>query len=152
MHGLGPGKDGGKDHPYKNCSGKQLDNILSSKYSLHTSNTVFKMSGQDPDLFKIFFPETDTYSLYKWKKVFLKDIEITINSHSIVKKKLAHQYHLLTDHTMHISGVTVSPIHYAGVHWPTAYSACSHEPLKQTQVSSLNHMLWNTAGFSSETS
>lgn len=62
------------------------------------------------------------------------------------------EYHLLTDHTMHISGVTVSPIHYAGVHWPTAYSACSHQPLRQTQDSSLNHMLWNTAGFSSEMS
>lgn len=68
------------------------------------------------------------------------------------KKKLAHQHHLLTDHTMHISGIRVSPLHYAGVHWPTAYSACSHEPFKQTQDSSLNNMLWNTARFSSETS
>jgi hypothetical protein len=29
------------------------------------------------------------------------------------KRKLAQQYHWLTDDTMHISGVTVSPLHYA---------------------------------------
>jgi hypothetical protein len=54
-----------------------------------------------PHLLKIFFFETDTYSLDKWKKVFLEDIEITISSHGIVTKKLAQQYRLLTDHTMH---------------------------------------------------
>lgn len=39
-----------------------------------------------PDMFKIFFHETDTYSLDKWKRVFLEAIEITI-SHNIFTKK-----------------------------------------------------------------
>jgi hypothetical protein len=69
----------------------------------------FQNVWESPDLLKIL---ELTPILEKTKKVFLRYVEITASSASIVTNKL-------TDYIMHMPGVTWSALHYASVHWPT---------------------------------
>jgi hypothetical protein len=77
--------------------------------------------------------EIDAHSLEKQKKLFFQDMDITFTSPSIIeKKKLAEQYHLLTMCTTPciFESLTVSPLCYVGVHWPTHIFCFFTQPFK----------------------
>lgn len=77
LNGLKSGEDGSQNHPYPNCSGKWLDNTLSSKCSSSTSSTAFLVCvWPKPILLKRSFSKTDTHSLEKWETFITEDMEI----------------------------------------------------------------------------